>query len=143
MKRVLLTGLFFCLLRGVFCAPASALTFSVTEIKLDRMLEATREPVSVNAGDVIRFQFGAVASEPMPFRRLAVWDGQRRIQLPDHEEVYSSFARVTFGYVTYWVVEGFSGGAHCCTTYHIFVRPGSGQPLTMLGDVGGYNVSDR
>lgn len=56
MRRFPLTGLFFSLFLCGFYGAASAQTFSVTEIKLDRVLGETRGPVSVDAGDGIRLK---------------------------------------------------------------------------------------
>jgi hypothetical protein len=38
--------------------------------------------------------------------------------------------------VTYWVVEDYSGGAHCCTTQAFFCRPAPEKPVKFLGAIG-------
>jgi len=35
----------------------------------------------------------------------------------------------------YWVVEAYTGGAHCCFTHYYFCRPEAGKPVRALGQI--------
>lgn len=129
-----LLRLLFALVFGLLFLPlaTSAAALPVTEVKLEQRLEADKGPVKVEAGDGVSFEFGAADPNTIGLRRLTVWDGPRSLGMSEAEALFFSFARVEFGASRYWILAGFTGGAHCCTFYLIFCRPSPGQPLKLL-----------
>lgn len=48
---------------------------------------------------------------------------------------FSGYSRHKAGLATYWVVESYSGGAHCCYKQDFFCRPAPKKPIKFLGPV--------
>jgi hypothetical protein len=69
-------------------------------------------------------------------RRLTVFDrGQKISELP--ESFYVSFVCVEKEHRTYWVIEEYTGGMHCCIRYHFFSKSGQNRPMSYVGATDG------
>jgi len=53
------------------------------------------------------------------------------------EGVFSSYVLVNFGQNDYLIIPVFSGGAHCCSSYAVFVKPRAGGPARYVGETAG------
>jgi len=46
---------------------------------------------------------------------------------------FMALSRYECAPVTYWILEEYTGGAHCCLNWYVFCRAGSGKPVKFLG----------
>lgn len=96
----------------------------------------------VDAGRGVAFELSATKPKegtPGPEigrRALSVIDrGQKIRVLP--ESFYISFTCVEKDHLTYWVVEEYTGGMHCCNRYHFFSKSSQDHPTRYVGATDG------
>lgn len=96
----------------------------------------------IDGGNGLVFVFSAANQKggtPGPSigrRTLVVLDkGQKVRQL--EESFYTSFSSVERSTTTFWAVEEYTGGAHCCNRYHFFAKSGPDEPIRYLGSTDG------
>jgi len=66
---------------------------------------------------------------------MTVWYQGIKVKEIETDGWFTGYSRHEAGLVTYWVVEDYSGGAHCCTTQAFFCRPGPEKPIKFLGTI--------
>lgn len=106
--------------------------------------ESAKDPnaAAVDAGKGLIFELSATSTkDPIPGpaigrRVLSVIDlGQKVHVLP--ESFYVSFSCIEKGLSTYWIVEEYTGGMHCCNRYHFLSRSSPDRPIRYMGATGG------
>src|SRR4030042_2760081 len=70
-----------------------------------------------------------------PGARLTAWYQNASIIEFITKGWFSGFSRQEAGPVTYWLVEDYSGGAHCCTSHHFFCQPHPQAAVRFLGTI--------
>jgi hypothetical protein len=65
--------------------------------------------------------------------RLTVWDRGVKLKEIRTSGWFLGFSRQETAAATYWLLEDFSGGAHCCFRQHFFCRPAVQAPVKFLG----------
>ena len=66
---------------------------------------------------------------------MTVWYQGIKVKEIETDGEFTGYSRHEAGLVTYWVVEDYSGAAHCCTTQAFFCRPGPEKPIKFLGAI--------
>jgi hypothetical protein len=105
----------------------------VEEVDLEDALK-TEGSVTVMAGEGLSLRFlprdPKVATETK--RQLVVIYKGRKVKSLSSSH-YLRYTRLEAGPAMYWQIEEWTGGAHCCTRYHFFCRPGPNEPLKYVG----------
>jgi hypothetical protein len=119
-------------------------TFCVRYVSDVQFTEAAKGPnrATVDGGKGLTFELSPANRErntPGPDigrRMLTALDKGRKVGgLP--ESFYVSSRCVEKSPTTYWVVEEYTGGMHCCDRYHFFSKSGSDGPIRYLGATDG------
>lgn len=95
-------------------------------------------PISADGGVGVEFELSPVNQQgklpgfSIGRRGLNVFDrGQRIHHLA--ESFYVSLTCVARGSATYWVVEEYTGGTHCCNRHHFFSKSGPHESIRYVG----------
>jgi hypothetical protein len=140
---MVVAALVMALVFDVACA-AEKQTYCVRYISEVQFTDLVKDqtPAAVDAGKGLTLELSAVAPKegipgPQIGRRgLTVLDnGKISKVLP--ESFYVSYSCVEKDLTTYWVVEEYTGGMHCCNRYHFFSKSGSDRPIRYLGATDG------
>ncbi len=75
--------------------------------------------------------------------RLTVWDRGIKVKEIRTSGWFMGFSRQEAASVTYWLLEDFSGGAHCCFRQHFFCRPAGQVPVKFLGAINLGNAGEE
>ncbi len=101
-----------------------------------------RGQASIDGGDGIVFslspadQRGGTPGPSIGRRALVILDKGRKVR-GLAESFYTSFSRVEKDATTYWAVEEYTGGTHCCTRFHFLAKSSSDDPIQYLGSTDG------
>lgn len=101
-----------------------------------------RAEAAVEGGNGVVFVLSAAdqkegtAGPSIGRRALTVLDRGRKVR-GLAASFYVSFSRVQRNSTTYWTVEEYTGGMHCCSRYHFFSKSGNDNLTTYLGSTHG------
>jgi len=134
----------FCLILAFLTLPASSEQIGhpriAAEVRLEGLLREDK-PVMLDVGEGISFELLPGKEKELlgpaeSWQRLVVRDRGRKVKdLP--ESFYMSYTRIEASPATYWMIEEYTGGAHCCSRYHFFSKGIGKKPLRYLGSTEG------
>jgi hypothetical protein len=99
---------------------------------------ANQDSTVITGGDDVTFRLfhgrsqNMLAGPATAWLRISVLEkGQSRKELPD--SYYLGYSLLKSSGSSFWMIEEYTGGAHCCAKYHFFARPAPGKQLRYLG----------
>ena len=113
----------------------------------DDLPSLTRDtgPSAVDVGDGVVFRLapggydGGLLGPRGSWMRLTVMDQVRPIRefAPSY---FIAHVKVRSGRVLYWLIDEYTGGAHCCARFHFFTKSGDPPTLRYLGSTDGTSL---
>lgn len=110
--------------------PSSASSNSSFTIVAAGVLSEKPRPLKVEPGA----GFGLAVAKGDFITKMVVSDRDRPIK--ELEGVFTDYALVNFDQHDYLIISVFSGGAHCCSSYAVFVKPAGGGAARYVGETG-------
>jgi tetratricopeptide (TPR) repeat protein len=91
-------------------------------------------PIFIDAGQGLTFKIEPTGEEEM---RLLVLDKGTQVTEIKTKGwgLFTGFSRQEAGPVTYWILEDYTGGFHCCVNQYFFCRPDFQQTVRFLGTI--------
>jgi hypothetical protein len=98
----------------------------------------TQASAVISAGNGVAFSLSRGRAENRLVGPASAWmrisvleKGNPVKELPD--SYYLGYALLKSGGSSFWMIEEYTGGAHCCARYHFFAQPAPGGRLRYLG----------
>jgi hypothetical protein len=119
--------------------------------KVDLGAKEFRQPTGEQQGKVDAGQGLTLVMEPLKppdpetgdQNRLTVWDRGVKVKEIRTSGWFMGFSRQETASVTYWLLEDFSGGAHCCFRQHLFCLPARQASVKFLGAINLGNAGEE